>query len=154
MDTIEFPLDDKKLEVLKTLLLENNKELVFWRERNWRVLRDVSGGFIALAGLSLFIKESVSIVLLVVVIGIAYVARQFLMKNYEVYENLITVRDKIANALLLYETNIFIPSEPLLSKNQTLGEKEADIRGTGSFIKATWIIAIATCLAIFLQLFL
>ncbi len=154
MDTIEFPLDDKKLEVLKTLLLENNKELVFWRERNWRVLRDVSGGFIALAGLSLFIKESVSIVLLVVVIGIAYVARQFLMKNYEVYENLITVRDKIANALLLYETNIFIPSEPLLSKNQTLGEKETDIRGTGSFIKATWIIAIATCLAIFLQLFL
>ena len=154
MDTIEFPLDDKKLEVLKTLLLENNKELVFWRERNWRVLRDVSGGFIALAGLSLFIRESVSIVLLVVVIGIAYVARQYLMKNYEVYENLITVRDKIANALLLYETNIFIPSEPLLSKNQTLGEKEADIRGTGSFIKATWIIAIATCLAIFLQLFL
>ena len=154
MDTTEYPLDDKKLEVLKTLLLENNKELVFWRERNWRVLRDVSGGFIALAGLSLFIRESVSIVLLVVVIGIAYVARQYLMKNYEVYENLITVRDKIANALLLYETNIFIPSEPLLSKNQTLGEKEADIRGTGSFIKATWIIAIATCLAIFLQLFL
>jgi hypothetical protein len=153
MDTIEFPLDDKKLEVLKTLLLENNKELVFWRERNWRVLRDVSGGFIALAGLSLF-SERASIVLLVVVIGIAYVARQYLMKNYEVYENLITVRDKIANALLLYETNIFIPSEPLLSKNQTLGEKEADIRGTGSFIKATWIIAIATCLAIFLQLFL
>ncbi len=102
MDTIEFPLDDKKLEVLKTLLLENNKELVFWRERNWRVLRDVSGGFIALAGLSLFIRESASIVLLVVVIGIAYVARQYLMKNYEVYENLITVRDKIANALLLY----------------------------------------------------
>ena len=153
MDTIEFPLDDKKLEVLKTLLLENNKELVFWRERNWRVLRDVSGGFIALAGLSLF-SERASIVLLVVVIGIAYVARQYLMKNYEVYENLITVRDKIANALLLYETNIFIPSEPLLSKNQTLGEKETDIRGTGSFIKATWIIAIATCLAIFLQLFL
>lgn len=154
MDTTEYPLDDKKLEVLKTLLLENNKELVFWRERNWRVLRDVSGGFIALAGLSLFIRESASIVLLIVVIGIAYVARQYVMKNYEVYENLITVRDKIANALLLYETNIFIPSEPLLSKNQTLGEKEADVRGTGSFIKATWIIAIATCLAIFLQLFL
>ncbi len=76
--------DDKKLDVLKFLITENNKELVYWRDRNWNTLKLTVGSYIAMSGVSYFKEGAYSLVLLV--IGIAVLSTIYLKKNFNRYQ--------------------------------------------------------------------
>jgi len=54
---IEFS-DKDKYEILKYLLIETHKELIFWSERSWKFTNWLIGGFVALSGLSFVAKNS------------------------------------------------------------------------------------------------
>lgn len=138
--------DDSKLDVIKFLITENNKELVFWRERNWSALKVTIGSNVALAGVSYF--KSGSYPLIFIVVGIAILATIYLLKNYRRYQERKEVGARLDFALSLFEDDVFITGESLLPEK--MKSPMAAKAGSYSFIAAIWIIAFATSAAILL----
>lgn len=136
--------NDKRQQLLVTLYLENNKELVFWRERNWATLKLVVGAYIALTGLSVFNGAPKALAFLVV--ALAIVSTLYLHKNFGRYQERRNIGARIEKALQLFDDGVFLSDDSLLPK--PLGEPKAAILGSYSFILAIWLVAIAAVSAI------
>lgn len=139
--------DDKKLDVIKFLIGENNKELVFWRERNWSALKVTVGSYIALAGVSYFKNGAYPLIFLV--IGIAILSTIYLHKNYKRYQERRNIGARLEGALNLFEKDIFIQKDSLLPSK--FKAPKAAKSGSYAFITAIWVIAIAATVAIMLS---
>lgn len=134
-------LDDKdKLDVLKVLLVENNKQLVFWRERNWIALRDTVAGLIAIAGVSRLASEAEP-ALVVTALVLAVFATTYLLKNFNRYQERRTDSARLEEALSLYVKGTFLSSEGLLPESYK--PPKADWRGSYIFIAAIWLVTVA-----------
>lgn len=134
----------QKYDLLKALYLENQKELVFWRERSWATLKLVVSADVAIAGLALF--KSAPLALSGLVIALAVVSSVYLYKNYQRYQERRTIGSRIERALGLFEKGAFVPDDTVLPTY--LAQPRADKRGSFSFIAAVVIVAIATVFAI------
>lgn len=139
--------EENKLDVIKFLIAENNKELVFWRERNWSALKVTIGSYIALSGVSFFKEGAYPLIFLV--LGIAVLATIYLHKNYKRYNKLCKVRSRLEASLSLFELGIFIEGQTLLPIE--MKEAQAAKSGSYAFIAAIWVIALAASLAIALN---
>jgi hypothetical protein len=135
---------DSNPALLTTLLHENTKELVFWRERNWATLKLVVGAYIALTGLSIFDGASNALILLV--LALALVSTVYLRKNFRRYQERREVGARIERALGLYEKGKFLPDDSLLPER--FAQPMASWKGSGSFIFAVWAVALAAIFAI------
>jgi len=133
-----------KIDIVKFLIGENNKELIFWRERNWSTLQVTVGSYIALAGVSYFKNGAGSLIFLV--IGIAVLATIYLCKNSKRHQEARNTGRKLEVALGLFEEGVFI-KEDILSPFKLEKEPKVPKAGFGSFIAAIWVIAIATIMA-------
>ena len=132
--------DKDKYEVLKTLLIENEKDLIFWRERSWKFTSWLIGGFVALSGLSFFVKNAYA--LSFVIGGLAIFGTIYLVKNYNTYSNRLKYRVRIETALRFFECGAYIVNETLLPPEYK--NSHPTVKGSGTFIAMIWIIAIAT----------
>ncbi len=139
--------DEKKLDIIKFLIAENNKELVFWRERNWSALKVTVGSYIALAGVSYFKNGAYPLIFLV--IGIAVLSTIYLHKNYKRYQERRNIGSRFEAALCLFENDTFIKGESLLPLG--LRSPKAAKSGSYAFIAAIWVIAVAATTAILLS---
>lgn len=146
MDNKVEILDKDKYEVLKTLLIENGKELTFWRERTWKFTNWLIGSFIALSGLSFFIQKAYTLIFLIN--GLATVGTIYLLKNYKTYSNRLRLRVRIEMALKFFEPGVYITNEALLPPEYQ--NPYVTWKGSGVFIAMIWIVAIATIGAIIL----
>lgn len=134
-------LEDKdKLELLKVLLLENNKQLVSWRERNWIALRDTVGGLIAIAGISRF-ASGAERALVIAALTLAAFATVYLTKNFKRYQELRNHSARLEEALSLYVKGAFLPLEGLMPESYRF--PKADWRGSYIFIAAIWLVTAA-----------
>ncbi len=136
----------QEYDLLKTLYLENNKELVFWRERNWSTMKWVIGAYVALAGLTVFRTATGALSLLVA--ALAVIATVYLLKNFKRYQERREIGAKIEKALRLYEQDVFLRGDILLLKK--LETAKAAKAGSWAFIAAIWAVAIAAGVAILL----
>ena len=134
---------DQKYDLLKTLYLENNKELIFWRERNWNTMKLVISADVALAGLATF--KGAPVLLSSLVIALAIVSSVYLRKNYGRYQEKRLSGARIEKALELFDSGAFM-SESVLP--QEYSQPKADWRGSYSFIAAIWFVALAAVAAI------
>ncbi|KAB2839909.1 MAG: hypothetical protein F9K47_14880 [Burkholderiales bacterium] len=134
---------NQQFDLLKTLYLENNKELVFWRERNWNTVKLVVSADVALAGLALF--KSAPLALISLVVALAVIASLYLYKNFHRYQEKRSIGARIETALGLFEKGAFM-QESVLPDN--LAEPKADKRGSYSFIAAVLVVAVAASFAI------
>ncbi len=131
-------------ELLKILREENNFELRFWRERSWNAMKLIITAFLGLAGASLFKEKSAALGFLVV--GLAVVGTLYLRKNFMRYQERRVIGARIDTAMGFFEKGRFLPEDGLLPGD--MKEPKAAKAGSGSFIAAVWIIALATLLAI------
>jgi hypothetical protein len=136
-----LPLDPKdKLEILRLLLVENNKELVFWRERNWIALRDTVAGLVALAGISR-IRPDANYALVAVALTVAVFATLYLHKNFARYQQKLADGARFEEALSVYALDTFLPSRSLLPESYR--NPKANTRGSYVFIATIWVITAA-----------
>jgi hypothetical protein len=138
--------NSQKYDLLKTMYLENNKELVFWRERNWSALKLVIGAYIAIAGVTTFRDAPRSLSFLV--LALAVVASVYLHKNFTRYQEKRTLGSRLEQALSVYEKSAFIPNDTLLPAH--FQDAKAAKSGSYSFIAAIWIVALAVIAALML----
>lgn len=139
--------EENKLDIIKFLIGENNKELVFWRERNWSALKVTVGSYVALAGVSYFKNGAYPLIFLV--IGIAVLSTIYLHKNYKRYQERRDIGTRLEAALSLFENDIFIQNDSLLPSK--LKMPKAAKSGSYAFIAAIWVIAVAAAAAILLS---
>lgn len=139
--------DEKKLDVLKFLITENNKELVYWRDRNWNTLKLAVGSYIALSGASYFKEGAYPLVLLV--IGIAIISTVYLNKNFKRYQEKRDMGTRLEAALCLFTDDAFLKDTSLYPK-EFMTPKAAK-SGSYSFIAAIWIVAAASVVSMILS---
>ena len=141
MSEAPLPLETKdKLDILRLLVTENNKELVFWRERNWVALRDTVAGLVALAGISM-IRPDANYALVAVAITIAVFASLYLHKNFERYEQKLADGARFEEALSIYAKGVYLPTNSLLPESYR--KPKANKRGSYVFITTVWVITTA-----------
>ena len=133
----------QKYDLLKTLYLENNKELIFWRERNWNTMKLVIGADVVLAGLAIF--QGAPVQLSILVIALAIISSIYLHKNYGRYQEKRLTGARIEKALELFDGGVFMAESVL---PQEFSQPRADRRGSYSFITAIWLVAVAAVAAI------
>jgi len=133
----------QKYDLLKTLYLENNKELVFWRDRNWNTMKLVISADVVLAGLAVF--KGAPIQLSGLVVALAVVSSVYLHKNYKRNQEKRTSGARIEKALGLFESGAFM-SESVLPPE--FSEPKADKRGSYAFVVAIWVVALSAVIAI------
>ncbi len=139
--------DENKLDIIKFFIGENNKELLFWRERNWSALKVTVGSYVALAGVSYFKNGAYPLIFLV--IGIAVLSTIYLHKNYKRYQERRDIGARLETALSLFENDIFIQDDSLLPTKLMI--PKATKSGSYAFIAAIWVVAIAATIAILLS---
>lgn len=135
-----------KCDALKCVLIETQKELIFWSDRSWIFTTWLISGFVALAGLSLFAKNAYAISTLIV--GLALVGTIYLVKNFYKYKYALKHRVRILEALRFFEDDAYISEEELFNKDDE--NLKASWKGTGAFILMIWIMAIIVTVALFL----
>lgn len=133
----------QKYDLLKVLFLENNKELVFWRERNWNTMKLVISADVALAGLAVF--KAAPAQLSTLVVALAIISSVYLHKNYQRYQEKRSIGARIEKALGLFDGGEFMPDSVL---PQEFSQPKADKRGSYSFIAAIWLVALTAVVAI------
>ena len=133
--------DEEKYDILKTLLVENAKELIFWRERSWKFLSWIIGGVVALSSMSFFVENAYT--LSFVIGGLAIAATIYLIKNHATYSDKLKYRMRIETALRFFEQSAYISDEALLPPDYK-NPQPTLLKGSGMFIAIIWIIAIAT----------
>lgn len=147
MDNHSTP-DDLDRTALLALLAETNLDLRAWRERNWVAFRDAVAAIIAIGGLAVF-RDGMAPLLLVVLVGIGVAAHVYLKKNFQRYQENVEARRNIESALRLHEPGVFLDGQPLFPR--VWKEARADPRGTWTFIRCIWLIALLTAAAVAAQ---
>jgi hypothetical protein len=138
--------NDKRVEVLLSLLNINRDEVAFWRTRNWTALQSSAVAMAALTSVSPLKDASMSRAkdysLAVMICGIAALHHLYQHRNSRTNAGLRRDRERILEALGMHTAGVFLPEALLPTR------KRVSAWGSWVFIFIGWGLAICILAAV------